>query len=377
MSKFGNVVQEFYVGRFHANMAERAGRLRGVTEPGQARAYIDDARRRVRKSFQLPEHSGEPAARITGRLRGNGFTVEKLLYESRPGLLVSANYYLPEKISGRHPAVLFLCGHSGTGKAGDTYQMAAQALALCGFAVLIPDPVGQGERGQFHGIPGAEALSRNCTHEHNMYGKQLLLTGEFFGTWRVFDAVRALDWLLARPEVDATRVGVTGNSGGGTLTTYVNALDDRITMAAPCCYITRWWRHVENELPVDAEQTPTTSSIPAARWSATMSFAASTGFWGAKTRWKASSVRSDMDFLRIFVSVWSTSSAAMPGRRRGIFPPWRRFRRRSCGAPPREMSAISRKIGGSSCSFASGRRNRSATGRRFPLRNWRRSSVPA
>ncbi len=256
MSKFGNVVQEFYVERFHANMAERAGRLRGVTEPGQARAYIDDARRRVRKSFQLPEHSGEPAARITGRLRGNGFTVEKLLYESRPGLLVSANYYLPEKISGRHPAVLFLCGHSGTGKAGDTYQMAAQALALCGFAVLIPDPVGQGERGQFHGIPGAEALSRNCTHEHNMYGKQLLLTGEFFGTWRVFDAVRALDWLLARPEVDATRVGVTGNSGGGTLTTYVNALDDRITMAAPCCYITRWWRHVENELPVDAEQTP-------------------------------------------------------------------------------------------------------------------------
>ena len=256
MAKFGDVVQEFYVGRFHANMAERAGRLRGVTEPGQARAYIDDARRRVRKSFQLPEHSGEPAARITGRLRGNGFTVEKLLYESRPGLLVSANYYLPEKISGRHPAVLFLCGHSGTGKAGDTYQMAAQALALCGFAVLIPDPVGQGERGQFHGIPGAEALSRNCTHEHNMYGKQLLLTGEFFGTWRVFDAVRALDWLLARPEVDATRVGVTGNSGGGTLTTYVNALDDRITMAAPCCYITRWWRHVENELPVDAEQTP-------------------------------------------------------------------------------------------------------------------------
>ncbi|UKI29740.1 MAG: acetylxylan esterase [Lentisphaeria bacterium] len=405
MSKFGNVVQEFYVERFHANMAERAGRLRGVTEPGQARAYIDDARRRVRKSFQLPEHSGEPAARITGRLRGNGFTVEKLLYESRPGLLVSANYYLPEKISGRHPAVLFLCGHSGTGKAGDTYQMAAQALALCGFAVLIPDPVGQGERGQFHGIPGAEALSRNCTHEHNMYGKQLLLTGEFFGTWRVFDAVRALDWLLARPEVDATRVGVTGNSGGGTLTTYVNALDDRITMAAPCCYITRWWRHVENELPVDAEQTPPGLAAAGGEM-ADMLFAAAPRpllicgqrddffdprgtlecydelrrvyrILGCETRWKASSVRSDMDFLRIFVSVWSTSSAAMPGRRRGIFPPWRRFRRRSCGAPPREMFAISRKIGGSSCSFASGRRNRSATGRRFPLRNWRRSSVPA
>lgn len=256
MAKFGDVVQEFYVERFRANMAARADRLRGVTEPGQARAYIEDARRRVRQSFQLPEHSGEPVARMTGRLQGNGFTVEKLLYESRPGYWVSANYYLPEKVAGKLPAVLFVCGHSATGKAGDTYQMAAQALALCGFAVLIPDPVGQGERGQFRNIPEAEALCRNCTHEHNMYGKQLLLTGEFFGTWRAFDAVRALDWLLARPEVDSTRVGVTGNSGGGTLTTYVNALDDRITMAAPCCYITRWWRHVENELPVDAEQTP-------------------------------------------------------------------------------------------------------------------------
>lgn len=256
MSNFGGVVQEYYVDRFHRNREERAGRLRGVTEPGQARAYIEDARARVRKSFGLPEHSGEPEAQITGRLRGKGFTVDKLLYESRPGYLVSANYYLPEKAAGKLPAVLFVCGHSGIGKAGDTYQMAAQALALCGFAVLVPDPVGQGERLQYRNVPGAEALCLNCTHEHNMYGKQLLLTGEFFGTWRVFDAVRGLDWLLARPEVDTTRVGVTGNSGGGTLTTYVNALDDRITMAAPCCYITRWWRHVENELPVDAEQTP-------------------------------------------------------------------------------------------------------------------------
>ncbi len=256
MSKFGDVVQEFYVERFRANMAKRAGRLRGVTEPGQARAYIEEARRLVRKSFQLPEHSGAPAARITGQLRRSGFTVEKLLYESRPGYWVSANYYRPEKVSGKLPAVLFVCGHSAIGKAGDTYQMAAQALALCGFAVLVPDPVGQGERLQYRNIPGAEALCLNCTHEHNMYGKQLLLVGEFFGTWRLFDAVRGLDWLLVRPEVDTTRVGVTGNSGGGTLTTYVNALDDRITMAAPCCYITRWWRHVENELPVDAEQTP-------------------------------------------------------------------------------------------------------------------------
>jgi len=93
-----------------------------------------------------------------------------------------------------------------------------------------------------------------CTREHNMAGKHLGLMGEFFGSWRAWDAIRGLDYLLSRPDVDPKRIGVTGNSGGGTMTTWVNALDDRITMAAPSCFVTANLFNLKNELPADSEQ---------------------------------------------------------------------------------------------------------------------------
>jgi len=89
-----------------------------------------------------------------------------------------------------------------------------------------------------------------------MMGKQLELIGDFFGMWRVWDGMRALDYFLARPEVDTTRVGLTGNSGGGTISTWLWALDERITMAAPSCFVTTFLHNLENELPSDSEQYP-------------------------------------------------------------------------------------------------------------------------
>ncbi|MFO1022691.1 MAG: prolyl oligopeptidase family serine peptidase [Planctomycetales bacterium] len=89
-----------------------------------------------------------------------------------------------------------------------------------------------------------------------MGGNQQFLTGEFFGTWQAWDGIRALDYLLTRPEVDPQRVGITGNSGGGTLTTWLAALDSRWTMAAPSCFVTTIRRNLENELPADTEQCP-------------------------------------------------------------------------------------------------------------------------
>ena len=89
-----------------------------------------------------------------------------------------------------------------------------------------------------------------------MQGKQLYLDGEYFGAWRAWDAIRGIDYLQTLPEVDPTRIGLTGNSGGGTMSTFVNALDDRLTVTAPSCYITTWLHEVENELPADIEQMP-------------------------------------------------------------------------------------------------------------------------
>ena len=197
-------------------------------------------------------------AQITGTLDLGDICLEKVVYESRPGFLVSANLYLPKQFDAELPCVLGLCGHSDTGKAYGPYQFFARGLAAKGFAVLIVDPVSQGERRQFYaeeGVPEGETGPRS-TVAHNMIGNRMLLTGDFVGSWFAWDAMRGLDYLLERPETDTSRVGVTGCSGGGTQTTQVTALDPRITMAAPDCYITSWLCNLENELPADAEQNP-------------------------------------------------------------------------------------------------------------------------
>ena len=94
------------------------------------------------------------------------------------------------------------------------------------------------------------------TAEHNYAGIQQVLVGERFGTWRAWDGIRALDYLLTREEVDPRHLGITGNSGGGTMTTWLCGLDDRWTMAAPSCFVTELRRNMENELGADMEQIP-------------------------------------------------------------------------------------------------------------------------
>ena len=174
-------------------------------------------------------------ARTAGSLDLGQISLEKVIYESRPGFLVSANLYLPARIDAELPCVLGLCGHADAGKAYGPYQFFARGLAAKGFAVLIIDPVSQGERRQFYteeGVLEGDPRPRS-TVAHNMIGNRMLLTGDFVGSWFARDAIRGLDYLLGRPETDATRVGVTGCSGGGTQTTQITALDPRITMAAP------------------------------------------------------------------------------------------------------------------------------------------------
>lgn len=124
-----------------------------------------------------------------------------------------------------------------------------------GFVVLLYDPLSQGERLQYPNPEGV-AQPKGCCQEQTMMGNQMALIGQFFGNWRVWDGIRGLDYLLSRPEVDASRVGVTGNSGGGTLSTYLTAMDDRFTMAAPSCFVTTYLADLENELPADSEQIP-------------------------------------------------------------------------------------------------------------------------
>src|SRR5262249_30320615 len=157
------------------------------------------------------------------------------IYESRPNHHVTANLYLPQG-KGPFPGVLMPIGHSSTGKAAEYIQRGAILLVKHGIAVLAYDPIGQGERLQLPLASGKPVMG--STNEHTMLGVSAVLVGSQTAAFRIWDGIRSLDYLASRPEIDAKRLGCTGCSGGGTLTSYLMALDDRIAAAAPSCYIT-------------------------------------------------------------------------------------------------------------------------------------------
>ncbi len=190
--------------------------------------------------------------RVVGTVKGDGFRVEKVIYESRPEHHVTASLYVPDG-KGPFAGVLVPCGHSDKGKAEEAYQRICILLAKNGFVVLCYDPIGQGERMQLLGPDGKPAIKGNTT-EHTTAGIGALLVGWSCASFRVWDGIRSLDYLASRPEVDPAKLGCTGNSGGGTLTAYLMALDDRIAAAAPSCYVTTLERLFATIGPQDAEQ---------------------------------------------------------------------------------------------------------------------------
>ena len=251
MANFGDVVQEYYVGKFRKNAEIRQKRLRSLDSKAAAQAYVDEVKTRIRSSFNFPAEKCALDARITGTVKREGYRIEKVIYFSRPGFPVTANLYIPDNLQGPAPSVLFVCGHSLDGKAAAAYQMAMQSFALQGYVVFGLDPFGQGERLQY----GKDSKIVVCT-EHNFINRRMLPLSDATGNWRLWDAIRGVDYMLTRSEIDPAKIAVNGNSGGGTMTSLIFAVEDRVCMASPNCYITTWLRNVENELPVDAEQIP-------------------------------------------------------------------------------------------------------------------------
>ncbi len=182
----------------------------------------------------LPAYSGPLNSRITGRIRGESYTIEKVIFESLPGVFVTANLYRPNQ-SGRYPGVLLQAGHTQEGKPEG--QILAANLALKGFVVLAFDPLGQGEREQTYERQVDRALAGWSVPEHIQVGAQSMLIGESVARYFIWDAKRALDYLVSRPDVDAEHLGAVGCSGGGALTTFIGALDARLKAVAPACFI--------------------------------------------------------------------------------------------------------------------------------------------
>jgi len=249
-------------GMLPAYLKEKAMALIEGREREIARiATVDDlkARQRYVRAHMLSYLGGLPErtplnARTVGTLDRGDYLVEKIVFESRPAFYVTANLYLPKSGRPPYPAILFPLGHENGAKAHQAWQRCLAGLARRGFVALAWDPLGQGERVQLWDEDLHDSKVQASTVEHTVIGTECLLTGTHIAQYTIWDGIRALDYLLARPEVDAKRVGCTGNSGGGTHTSYLSALDDRIQVAAPSCYITSWKRMLESIGPQDAEQ---------------------------------------------------------------------------------------------------------------------------
>jgi len=193
-------------------------------------------------------------ARITGGFARDGYRVEHLVFESQPQFYVTANVYVPAGARAPFPAVLGVAGHSVSGKAIDTYQYAWIGLVKRGFLVLAIDPPGQGERSEYFDAATGKSTVPIGTRQHSMAGIQCLLTGTTFARYEVWDGIRAVDYLLTRADVDAKRIAVAGNSGGGTQSAYLAVLEPRLAAAVVSCYMTDWEQLWEKPGPQDAEQ---------------------------------------------------------------------------------------------------------------------------
>ncbi len=255
LNRFPQMQQEYLMRRLREIEAAADARKFSMRTRKDALAYQADLRKKLRKVFgPLPRKTALNPV-VTGEIEREAYRIEKVLFESRPGFPVTALLYLPKGRQFPLPGVVAPCGHSGNGKAEVAYQSYCQGLATKGYVVLQYDPLSQGERIQYPDGKGGSVMA-GCCAEHNHMGRQQLLNGEFFGTWRVWDGIRACDYLLSRPEVDPTHLGLTGNSGGGTLTTLILANDQRFTMAGPGCYVTTWRRNGAPEPPAAAAPQP-------------------------------------------------------------------------------------------------------------------------
>ena len=177
-------------------------------------------------------------AEITGTTTRDGVIVENIVFQSRPGLYVTANFYRPEKQDGPLPTILYVCGHGGVKIDGVPYgnkvhyQHHGAWFARNGYTCLTLDTLQLGEiEGIHHGT-------------HNMNRWWWNSRGYTSAGVEAWNSIRALDYLETREEVDADKIGATGRSGGGAYTYWISALDERIKVSAPVAGITSMHNHV-------------------------------------------------------------------------------------------------------------------------------------
>ena len=211
--------------------------------------YREAVRQKIIRLFgDRPEQSSLHAT-VTGQLKQQGYRIEKIVFESFTDHHVTTNLYVPEG-RGPFPGVLLFCGHEDVSKATESYQKTAILFAKNGFVVLVIDPISQSERHQLTGQNG-KPLTRGGTTEHTLLNEGSNLLGYSTPADERWDNLRALDYLVTRKEVDTTRIGCLGNSGGGMQTMYFAGYERRIKIIAVCSYLATRERTMELTGPAD------------------------------------------------------------------------------------------------------------------------------
>jgi dienelactone hydrolase len=214
-------------------MRTQARALHAKDQPPANRKDWDERRKKLREAMfaamgSLPDKPSPLEPKEVGTLKRDGYRIEKLLFQSRPDVWVTANTYVPEGVKWKMPAVLVVHGHWAGARRDPVVQARCLGLVKLGFFVLAVDAFGSGERytkpalGTYHGA---------------LYGSTLWPAGLTLLGCQVYDNRRAVDYLLTRPEVDGERLGITGASGGGNQTMYAGALDERFRAVVPVCSV--------------------------------------------------------------------------------------------------------------------------------------------
>jgi cephalosporin-C deacetylase-like acetyl esterase len=254
-----DMLTNYLTGIAERHWEERDRAIAAVRTPEEVAERQLYARSRILESFGgFPEVRAPLRARVTGVLERDGYRIEKLIYESLPEFYVTANVYVPMRATPPYPAVLIAAGHGWSAKAGSSAQQIGGSLAQRGILALAYDPIGQGERLEyFDPEQGRSLAGRGPTFEHMMADWQCRLTGGNFARYEIWDGIRAVDYLIERGDVDPERIGVAGNSGGGTQAAFLAALEPRLAAAVVVCYMTNWRTLWAGPGPQDAEQSPT------------------------------------------------------------------------------------------------------------------------
>lgn len=218
--------------QYLAFIRAKAAALRAQDQAPQSRAEWDRRRGALRAELLrawggFPETPCPLQPRILGTLKRDGYRIEKLIFQTRPGVWMTANAYVPDG-PGKHPALLAVHGHWRGARLDPVVQSRCIGACKLGFFVLAVDAFGAGERGvgtklgEYHG---------------SMTAATLLPIGLPLSGLQVYENLRAVDYLRSRPEVDARKIGVSGASGGGNQTMYAGAWDERLGAAVPVCSV--------------------------------------------------------------------------------------------------------------------------------------------